>query len=339
MKFSVCIHKFFGQYLPQIKGVSECTIKTYRDTFTLFLPYAAQYRSIKIDSLKMKHISSRLIIDFLNHLEKKRNNAVITRNQRLAAIKSLAKMIRLIYPEYRDAADRILNIPSKRYQKNLVGFMSQEEILNIFASVDIKKKDGFRDYTILHLLFNSGARASETALLKLDYIDYKKNSLIIVGKGNRFRQIQLWPKTVELIKKYISKHRTAPKPLYRDRIFINQRREELTRHGIYRICQKYMSKILDPKRLRYLNPVHSFRHSCATNMLASGFSITDIKNHLGHDNLQSTMIYLNLNLHHKREVQKKFNQYTQSMLRNDPKINELIDWENKQDVLTWLDSL
>jgi len=339
MNLSKYIYKFFNQYLPGIRGVNECTIKSYRDTFKLFLPYAAQYRSIKIESLKIKHISLDLIIAFLNHLEIDRSNIARTRNQRLAALKSMAKMIRIIYPDHRDIADRILNIPSKRCQKNLIGYMTQEETLNIFESVDIKKKEGFRDYTILHLLFNSGTRASELASLKLDYIDYQKMTLNIVGKGHRYRQILLWPKTVELIKKYITEYRVAPKPLYRDSMFLNQRGERLTRHGIYRICEKYLLKTFDSKRLKYLNPVHSFRHSCAVNMLALGFSITEIKNHLGHEDIQSTMIYLSLNIPQKREVQKKFLQYIQSTLINDPAIDKLVDWENKADTLAYLDSL
>jgi hypothetical protein len=88
-----------------------------------------------------------------------------------------------------------------------------------------------------------------------------------------------------------------------------------------------------------INPVHSLRHSCAVNMLASGASITDIKNRLGHVNIQSTMVYLKLDLSRRREVQKNFIEYTQSLITFDPKITELIDWENKEDTLSWLDSL
>ncbi len=93
------------------------------------------------------------------------------------------------------------------------------------------------------------------------------------------------------------------------------------------------------KRLNDLSPAHSFRHSCAVNMLSSGASLTEIKNHLGHENLESTMVYLKLNLSRKRQVQKKFVEYTQSILSDDPKIEKLIDWENKEETLNWLDSL
>ena len=70
-----------------------------------------------------------------------------------------------------------------------------------------------------------------------------------------------------------------------------------------------------------------------------GHAITDIKNRLGHESIQSTMIYLNMDLTRKREVQRKFIEYTQSTLAKDTKIEELIDWENKESVLAWLDNL
>ena len=74
-------------------------------------------------------------------------------------------------------------------------------------------------------------------------------------------------------------------------------------------------------------------------MLASGDSLSDIKNRLGHENIQSTMVYLHMDLTRRREGQKKFIEYTQSILTHDPKIEEFIDWENKENVMAWLDSL
>ncbi len=99
MKLSPCIRQFFDQYLPHIKGVSHHTIKAYRDAFRLFLPFAAKFYGIKIRSLRVEHLSSDLIIAFLEDLQKERKNLVKTRNHRLAALKSFAKMVRFKYPE------------------------------------------------------------------------------------------------------------------------------------------------------------------------------------------------------------------------------------------------
>ncbi len=339
MKLSSCIHQFFNHYLPHIKGVSQHTIKAYRDAFKLLLPFAANYHGIKIKSLNVQHISSKVIIAFLDGLERERKNVTKTRNQRLAAIKSFAKMIRFMYPEQREMADIILNIPQKRAQKPLIGFLYQNEILEVFQSVDMKRKEGFRDYTLLHLLFDSGARASEITTLNLDYFNPRENTLAILGKGNRYRLIELEHKTAQLLNLYISKYRITPKPMYGERLFINQRREELTRHGIYRICKKHLSLALPPKRLKYINPVHSFRHSCAVFMLHRGYAITDIKNRLGHDNIQSTTLYLHLDIKRRRRIQKRLIQHMQSVLAVDDKLDELLHWEGEQDIMALLDSL
>ena len=339
MKLSSYVRQFFDQYLPHIKGVSHHTIISYRDVFKLFLPYAAKHYGIKIKSLRVEQITLQVIIPFLDELEKGRKNTTNTRNQRLAALKSFARMIRFMYPEQQKTADAVLRVPQKRTQKPLIGFLYQDEILKVFQSVDLKRKEGFRDYALLHLLYDSGARATEITTLNLDYFDRYKNTLAILGKGNRFRIIQLKPKTCHLLQVYIKQYRVTPKPMYQNRLFINQRGEGLTRHGIYRICKKYLEKALPPKRLKNIHPAHSFRHSRAVDMLYSGHPITDIKNHLGHDNIQSTTIYLHLDLNRRRHIQKRFIRHMESVLSDDPKIEELLHWKNQEDMMAYLDRL
>jgi site-specific recombinase XerD len=339
MKLSTCIHKFFDQYLPHIKGMSPHTVKAYRDAFKLLLPFAASYHGIKIESLKLEHISPDLILSFLNQLEKERKNQSGTRNNRLTAIKSLANMIRFIYPQHMDLADTILSIPQKRSQKPLVGFLYNEEILKVFGSVDIRSKEGFRDYAMLHLIYDSAARASEIAYLNLDHFNPEQQTIVIQGKGRRPRLLGLETRTTHLLQLYIKQYRITPKPIYQHRLFINQRGQGLTRHGIYRICKKYLSMTLPPKRLKMISPVHSFRHSRAMDLLYQGKAITDIQNHLGHENVQSTTLYLHLDLKHKRRIQKQLIEYMQSVLTADHKIDELLHAENMQDIMAWLDTL
>ena len=339
MRLTDCVQQFLDQYHFRIKASSQRTIKTYREALTLFLPFAANYHSIKVASLSIDHLNLDVILAFLDYLESDRSNAANTRNQRLAVIKSLAKMIRLMYPQHRKVADIILSIPQKKSQKKIVGFLYIEEIFAVYETVDLKKPLGFRDYTILHLLADSGARASEVATLNLDYFNPTQKTLSILGKANKFRLIKLGQKTTDLVKQYISQYRPRPKPIYQQRLFFNKHRRPLTRKGIYLMCQKYLSIALKPNRLKLIHPVHSFRHACAMNMLASGKSLSEVKNHLGHEHIESTMTYLKMDLKTKRAALKKFIEYSQSTLQHDPKIDELIDWEHKKQTLDWLDSL
>jgi site-specific recombinase XerD len=339
MRLSSVIHQFFSQYLPHIKAASPRTIKAYRDSFKLFLPFAAKYHDIKISSLQIAHLSVEVILDFLESLEKQRHNSAKTRNSRLAAIKSLAKMIRFMHPDQRQLADKILSIPQKRSQRQLIGFLYPYEIDQILQAVDLKNALGMRDYCLLQLLYDSGARASEIATLNLDYFNAHNQTLAILGKGNRYRQIELEPKTVRLLTHYIAKYRVNPKPAYQHRLFINQRGKQLTRHGIYRMCKKQLQIALPSKRLIDINPVHSFRHSCAVNMLADGHPVSDIRNKLGHEDIQSTMVYLQLDLAKRKKIQNRFIQYVQSTVTQNPEIDALIDWQNKDDIMAWLDDL
>ena len=339
MNLSSCIHQFFDQYLIRIKGSNKRTLKSYRDVFTLFLCFAVDYYKVKISDLTLDHLSIEVILSFLDHLESQRNNATRTRNHRLAAIKSFAKMIRFLYPEKREIAERILYLPQKRTQKKLIGFLYMEEVIAAYKAVDLRKANGFRDYTMLHLLFDSGVRATELAMLKLDDFNPYQKTLGILGKGNKFRLIELEQKTTDLITRYISKYRIKPKSIYQDRLFVNKHGKGFTRHGIYGICRKYLSRTLSPKRFKAINSVHSFRHACAVNMIAQGKSISDVKNRLGHESIESTKVYLHMDLRKKLEVQRKYLDYLQSTKTLDPKIDELINWENKKETLAWLDSL
>jgi len=339
MNLADCVRQFFVEYLPRIKGASPRTIDSYRHALSLFLKFAAGYREKPVKELRIEELAFELLYAFLNHLEGDRNNSARTRNSRLAALKSLAKMIRLLYPEHRKIAEMILAVPQKRCQKPLMGFLGHDEMLKVFAAVELKKRDGFRDYTLLHLLYDTGARASEAAALKLPDFDPGKKTLAILGKGSRYRLVPLWPKTTQLLSRYIKRYRPTPKVLHKDALFLNQRREAITRHGVYRICRNYLRKSIEAKQLRHINPAHGFRHSCAVNMLLTGASLTDIKNHLGHEKLESTMVYLHLNLQKKKEVQKRFIEYTRASISDDPVLNELLVWENKEEILRWLDTL
>ena len=339
MRLSTCLHQYFYEYLPRIKGISEHSIKAYRQTFSLFIHFLAGYHSIKIKSLRIEHLTVDAILAFLSYLEKDRGNSVQTRNHRLAVIKSLAKMIRFMHPDKKRIAEAVLAIPQKRAQKKVMGFLYPEEIMTVFSSVDLKKRGGMRDFTILHLLYDSGARASEIATLEFDYFDPGNETIAVLGKGNRYRLINLCPKTASLISDYITNYRIDPIHLFAHRLFINQRKRGMTRHGINNICRKYLTKALPQKRLKGLSPAHCFRHSCAVNMVTLGKSVSDIKNRLGHQSVESTMIYLQLDLSKKRKTQNKLIEYMQSKINHDKKIDELIDWKNKAEILDWLDSL
>lgn len=129
MRLTTCVQQFFDLYHFRIKGSSQRTIKAYRQALALFLPFAAKYYAIKVGSLSIDHLTLDVILSFLDYLQSDRSNAANTRNQRLAVIKSLAKMIRLMYPQKREIADIILAIPQKKSQKkSSLFYMSKKSL-------------------------------------------------------------------------------------------------------------------------------------------------------------------------------------------------------------------
>jgi site-specific recombinase XerD len=131
-------------------------------------------------------------------------------------------------------------------------------------------------------------RASEIATLKLDYFNPQQKILAILGKGDRYRLIELEIKTIHLLQLYIRNYRLTPKPQYQQRLFINQRREELTRHGIYRICKKYLSVALPQKRLKIINP--GLNHKARNICMAANFKVPALS--IYSENYPSLLIHL-----------------------------------------------
>ena len=299
MRLPPVVGRFFSFWLSGVKGASPNTAKTYREAFSLLLPFVAGRAKVETQSLTVEHLNRDAVLAFPAFpvfLEKERGVSARTRNCRLAAIKSFAAMLRLMHPEKKRIADAVLEIPQKRETKKPIGWPYPDEVAEILKAVDLKRPLSFR-------------------------------------------QIEIEDRTAEALCIYVDRHRKSPGPACSARLFVSQRGAELTRHGVYRICDKYLKRTLSAKRLADLNPVHSFRHGCAVRMLATGRSIVEIKNRLGHRNVESTMVYLNLDVSALRRVQKRFEQYAAPVFAENPQIDEMIDWENRQEVVGWLDSL
>ncbi len=105
-----CVSLFLTRYLPDIRGLSPNTIQTYKNTFRIFIPYASRYLSKKVANIDVADITADLVIDFLDWVENVAGNKIVTRNNRLAAIRSMARMILLMVPEKRETAERILQV-------------------------------------------------------------------------------------------------------------------------------------------------------------------------------------------------------------------------------------
>jgi integrase/recombinase XerD len=327
------VRGFFGEYVPQLRGLSRHTLLSYRDTLALLLRFLAESRGSDPAALDLEAISPEAVLAFLNHLERDRHNKTSSRNVRLAAIHAFFRYVAIHTPERIEQAQRILGIPFKRTGTRPIDYLDYDEIVAVLASVDRTAPEGRRDYALLALLFNSGARVQEIVDLGACDLQLEPPPQVkLLGKGRKTRICPLWPQTAQVLKQFVSETRldlrsNAP-------VFCSQRGERLSRFGIRYILAKYCQHAvaacpsLASKRLH----PHSMRHSCAIYLLKSGVDLPTISHWLGHASVNTTNRYATADLEMKR----------QALARAGPPgdcIASLAPWRHDASVIEWLESL
>jgi integrase/recombinase XerD len=330
---------FFNEFLSSQKGLADSTIMSYKEAFKIFIPWLLKATGKK--SPTIDDITLILILDFLDYLEKERGNSIHSRNARLAAIKTFFKMCYLLHQDTKKLVDAVLYIPMKKAERPLIDFFEHTDAEKILKTINRHRNLGFRNYAIVNLLYDSGMRASEVANLKINGFDKDNDTLEFLGKGNKWRKIDIWPRTTQLLDQYLNEYRRKGRPIYSDFLFINQRGAALTRKGIYNICDQHIKRVPDIKKpfiSAKRSAVHSWRHTAAVNMIRQGRSLLEVKTRLGHASFDSTAKYLSLNLTTKRQCMKAFEQFTNRFI-DDSDIAESMDWNNRDDVIAYIRSL
>lgn len=328
----VALRGFFCTYLPKLRGMSSHTIMSYRDSFKLLLVFLNKQKNISVTNLSIEEIGSAEVITFLDYLEINRKNKIATRNIRLSALHSFFRYLAATYPDYLDQSQKILSIPFKRMSTRTIEYLEFDEIMAVFKVIDLCKSDGRRDYALLWLMFNTGARTQEIIDMKANDLHLLQPfSVCIFGKGQKERICPIWPETARILHDYVEERGIdVKKPLT---LFKNYLGRPLTRFGIRYILQKYIQKAAQTQpslKRKRLHP-HSIRHSTAVHLLKSGVDIISIANWLGHASLNTTNKYTSLDMEMKQHVIEKakifFVGENQSLGRKDPNI------------LAWLESI
>ena len=158
--------RFFTEHLMGQRNVSPRTVAAYRDVFRLMLRFLQRSRKSAASNLPLSALSAQSVLNFLNHLEKERHNSIRSRNTRLMALRSFVHYASdLLGPELPESTRRILAIPSKRWSRPLLGFLSRDEVQAILAETN-GSWTGRRDHLLFLLLYNTGARVSELLALR-----------------------------------------------------------------------------------------------------------------------------------------------------------------------------
>ena len=328
---AVALRRFLGDYLPNQRAFSPHTIWSYRDSLKLLLQFTAGPKR-RVADLTLADLMPAKILAFLDHLEQRRGNDAATRNVRLTAIHSFFDFLGSGWPEHLEQARRVLAITFKRTRHRTIDYLEAKELRAILGQIDRHELPGRRDYVLLALMFNTGARVQE--IVSLQTTDLRLTpppSVKFLGKGRNERICPLWPETARLLAQHLTD--TGLDPREPQALFRNQRGSPLTRFGARLILQRHVARTaaqcpaLQGKRIH----PHSLRHSTAVYLLKSGVDFSTIAHWLGHKSPNTTYQYTAINLEAKRELLDK--------VQPIPKATRRPRWRTDHNLLTWLTSL
>ena len=270
----------FLDYLKYERGFSDYTIKSYRTDLIEFYDFAGD--DISIDTVR----------EYLRKLyEDKYSNRSISRK-----VSSLKSYFKYLEGEgiIKDNFMRLISNP--KIEKTLPNYLNYDDLEKLLNYPDRSNKYGLRDALILEMLYSSGIRVSELALIKLKDIDFKEKKILILGKGNKERYVYYGSKCADLIDKYLEiDHRDSPYLLIGKKALKLNERE--IREIVTQCARKAGIKV-------HVTP-HTLRHTYATHMLNEGADLKSVGDLLGHESLSTTQIYTHVSNERLRQVYLK----------------------------------
>ncbi|EWS65227.1 Tyrosine recombinase XerC [Hydrogenophaga sp. T4] len=302
--FGAIVYSFFLDYLPQQKGLRPSSIRSYRDTMRLFLLFAATQARRGVSELRFDDVGFERVLAFLRDLEQTRHNAVATRNQRLAGLHTFYEYVGRRAPELLHMCAQVAAIPMKRCPRPQTRFMEREEVQTLFARLPEHGRLVGRDRTLLLFLYNTGARVSEVAGLRIEQLTLTTPAHVrLLGKGGKWRSCPLWDQTVQALQAMLTERGATPE----DCVFTAMTGEPMTRFGIYKRVRRLVADA-DTRESpgtskRRISP-HVFRHTTAVHLLEAGVEVNVIRGWLGHVSLETTNRYAEITARMKQEALK-----------------------------------
>ena len=302
--FSMLLESFFLDRLMRQRQVSPLTIASYRDTFRLLMQYAQERLRKAPSQLNVPDLDTVFVGSFLDHLEQHRANSARSRNVRLAAIHSFFRYVALQAPEYSAVAQRVLAIPSKRYVRRPISFLTPVEIDALLAAPDLTTWSGRRDRALLLLTVQTGLRAAEVIGLRCEHIIPGTGAHVqCLGKGRKTRCTPLRKETVTVLRGWLRERQGQPS----DPLFPTLQGTALGHDGLSYLLNKHLGvarrhcSSLSKKRVTF----HSLRHSLAMNLLHHGVDRSVIALWLGHEHVETTSQYLQADMQLKEKALAK----------------------------------
>jgi len=332
--FAYSLSSYLAKYLPGEVGASINTIKSYRDTFSIFLKYCAREKGLPPEKLTLDQLDKPLIEDFLQWIETERKCSISTRNQRLAAIHAFCRYLQMEQPAALFQYQQILAVPMKTVPQKTISYLSLDAIKKLLNMPDKTTRKGRRNLVLLSLIYESGARVQEIADVRVADIRLESPATIkLTGKGNKTRIVPLMAPVAKLIQQYLEDNKLNLPQYHEYPLFCNKSGNKLTRSGISYILKKYFQEVIElsPEYATVTISPHVIRHSKAVHLLRAGVNLVYIRDLLGHVSIQTTEIYARADNSMKRKALEK--------AYSDVVSNELPEWQQNGKLLDWLQGL
>ncbi len=299
--FPALVQQFFTDRLCTQLAASPNTIAAYRDTFRLLLQFASEQTGKAPTQLTVEQVDLTLVSNFLTHVEKKRHNSARSRNARLAAIRSFFRFVAMKEPAHLLHCQKILAMPSKRYERRTVEFLDRAEMNALVAAPDRLTWGGRRDHAILSVALQTGLRVSEIInLRRRDVVTGTGAHIRCEGKGRKQRCTPLRQEITKVLDVWL-KERAG---LDDDPLFPTIRGTKLSRDALEQLVQKHTlaaSKSCPLLIGKRVSP-HVLRHSTAMELLHHGVDQSVIALWLGHESVETTQIYMHADLRLKERA-------------------------------------
>ncbi len=300
------LQAFFTDRLARQRHASGHTIAAYRDTWRLLLGYTSAKTGRQPSQLDLADLDAPLIGAFLDHLQADRGNSARTRNARLAAVHSLFRYAALSCPEHAQTIARVLAIPPKRFDKALVTWLTEPEIAALLAAPDRSTWAGRRDHALILLAAQTGLRISELAGLTTGDVHLGAGAHVsCTGKGRKQRITPLTATTAAVLRTWLAERGAQPgQPLFPARTG-GQLSRDAIEHRLARHTAAAAARC--PSLNAKTVTMHTLRHTAAMRLLQAGTDTSVIALWMGHEQAETTQIYLHADLALKEQALARTN--------------------------------
>jgi len=298
------IHSFLTVYVPSLKNQSENTVRSHEAAISLFIGFLENVHGITPIKFCWGCFSREMIEEWLLWLRSKRGCSPETCNVRLASLRAFLKYlggkdVSLIHISHAASA-----IPRMKGLKKKVKGMGKDAVKALMAAPDTATRAGRRDIALIVTIYATAARLDEILSLKVKHLhlEAKKPYAVIVGKGNKIRSLYLLPKAAAHLGQYLREfHGGAADP--EAYVFYSRNNGPRAKLSQAAVSKRLKIHALAANRLCAEVPLdlhaHQLRHARASHWLEDGINIVQISLLLGHEQLETTMVYLDVTIDQK----------------------------------------